>query len=138
MRGQGWFDQRKRRVFSKSTFPFELMFGDDWGPFPELSTNGSRFYLSIVDEFIKFIWFFPLQAKSDVLKFCIAFLQFVNYFFSTKVRAVQRIGEENFVPSKKYYNQVVLFTGSLALTPTIKTRVLNGVIDTFLRQASHF
>lgn len=74
---------------SRSTNPFELLFVDVWGPSPELSTNGSWFYLSIVDDLTKYIWLFTLQSKSDVSTFFLAFLKYVRNFFSLNVRVVQ-------------------------------------------------
>lgn len=46
-----------------SCFTFQLMLMDVWGPASILSTKGSRNFLSIV--YSKFIWYFPMQLKSN-------------------------------------------------------------------------
>lgn len=38
-----------------SIVQFELLFSDVWGVFPILSTNSYRYYLSIVDDYLKYI-----------------------------------------------------------------------------------
>lgn len=36
------------------------------GPAPVQSIDGFRYYIIFVDHYTKYIWFFPLKAKSDV------------------------------------------------------------------------
>lgn len=47
------------------------------GPSSILCSNSSRFYLSILDDYSKYIWFFPMQSKSNVSSLMIAFLHYV-------------------------------------------------------------
>lgn len=74
---------------SSSQFPFQLLFLDVWGPAPVLSSSGFRFYFSIVDDFTKYVWFFPLYAKSDVSQIFLNFVTFVRNTFSKNIIAVQ-------------------------------------------------
>lgn len=48
----------------------------------------SSYYFSIVDEFSKYIWYFPLRLKFDVL-FFLAFHKYVTNTFSSKIIAIQ-------------------------------------------------
>jgi histone deacetylase 1/2 len=50
----------------KTFTPLELVFSDVWGPAPILSSDGFRYFVIFVDAHTKFIWFYPLSAKSDV------------------------------------------------------------------------
>ncbi|XP_073266434.1 uncharacterized protein [Populus alba] len=49
----------------KTCAPLELVFSDVWGPSLMLSTDGYRYFVIFVDAYTKYIWFFPLAAKSD-------------------------------------------------------------------------
>jgi hypothetical protein len=39
---------------------------DVWGPAFVPSYNGNCLYLIIIDEYSRYIWFFPINQKSDV------------------------------------------------------------------------
>jgi hypothetical protein len=52
---------------TKSIAPLQLVQSDVWGPAPITSINGTRYYVSFIDDFSKFTWFFPLKHKSQVL-----------------------------------------------------------------------
>jgi hypothetical protein len=51
---------------SISYFPLELIFTDVWGPSHFPSNNGNRYYVCFIDDFIKFVWLFPIATKSAV------------------------------------------------------------------------
>jgi hypothetical protein len=53
---------------SITTRPLELVHTDVWGPAPVTSCNGTRYYVSFIDDFTRFTWFFPLKYKSQVLE----------------------------------------------------------------------
>ena len=50
----------------KTSAPLELVLSDVWGPSPILSSDGFCYFVIFVDVYIKFIWFYPLSAKSDM------------------------------------------------------------------------
>lgn len=74
---------------TRSTQPFQLLFLDILGPTPMLSSSDFRFYLSIVDDFSKYIWFFPLRVKSDVIPIFLTFIKYVLNTFSSKIIEIQ-------------------------------------------------
>jgi hypothetical protein len=58
-----------RLPFSSSStvasFPFQLLHSDVWtSPIP--SNSGFTYYLVILDDYLHFVWTFPLRRKSDV------------------------------------------------------------------------
>lgn len=77
---------------------FDLLFLDVWGPSHILSTNGSRFYLSNVDDHSKYVFLFPFQSRVDISKLFFGFLQFVSNFFSTNILVVQTDSGRKFFP----------------------------------------
>jgi hypothetical protein len=67
------------------------LFLDVWGPAAVTSVNNNRFYLSVVDDFSKYTWLFPLASKSEVCATFLRFKQLVETFFNTKIKSVQVI-----------------------------------------------
>jgi histone deacetylase 1/2 len=53
--------------------PLDLIFSDVWGPFPMLSSDNFCYFVIFVDAYTKFIWFYPLVAKSNVFNIFISF-----------------------------------------------------------------
>ena len=58
-----------------ASFPLEIVYSDVWGPAPISSINGFRYYVSFIDAYSRFTWFFPLKHKSPVLS---SFMHFKN------------------------------------------------------------
>lgn len=50
----------------KSQSPLELVFSDVWSS-PIISSDNYKYYVVFVDHYTKYIWFYPLKHKSDVL-----------------------------------------------------------------------
>jgi len=69
--------------------PLDLIFSDVWGPSPMLSSDGFRYFVIFVDAHTKFIWFYPLTAKSDVFAIFHQFQALVERQFSLKIKSVQ-------------------------------------------------
>jgi len=44
---------------------FDLIHCDIWGPFSVKSTNGSQFFLTIVDDYTRFTWVYLMHSKSQ-------------------------------------------------------------------------
>jgi len=74
---------------SVSHFPLDLIFTDVWGPSPFLSNNGNRYYVCFVDDFSKFIWLFPISAKSEVTTKFLQFQRHVENLFDHKIKSIQ-------------------------------------------------
>lgn len=56
--------------FSKSDFqasnPLELIHSDTWGLVPITSVNDFQYYVTFIDEYLKFTWLYLLKFKLDV------------------------------------------------------------------------
>jgi histone deacetylase 1/2 len=50
----------------KTSALLELIFSDVWGPAPLFSSDDYRYFVIFVDMHKKYIWYYPLVAKSDV------------------------------------------------------------------------
>jgi hypothetical protein len=53
------------RSTSASTSPLQFVFSDVWGPVPS-SVGRKIFYVTFIDDYIKFVWVYFLKHKSEV------------------------------------------------------------------------
>lgn len=71
--------------FSLSTsfcyHPLDLIFTNVCGPIPFLSTKGFRYYVSFLDNYVKYWWLFPITSKSNVYSIFIKFQSNVKCLF---------------------------------------------------------
>ena len=58
------FKQNEKRF----SHVLDLIHCDLWGPSPNNSTLGFKYYVIFVDDHSRFTWFYPLKLKSDFLK----------------------------------------------------------------------
>ena len=82
------FESRK----SYATAFLHTLHSDVWGPASVPSYDGNRFYLIIVDEYSQYIWFFPMNQKSDVAIIFTSFLKQMETQFDTHVKIFQSDG----------------------------------------------
>jgi hypothetical protein len=55
--------------------PFDIIHCDIWGPFSVNTINGSRYFLTIVDDFTRFTWVYLMHHKSQTISsFNLSFL----------------------------------------------------------------
>jgi hypothetical protein len=67
---------------------FELIHLDLWTS-PVVSVSGSKYYLVILDDFIHYLWTFPLKLKSDSFATLSNFFAYVSTQFGRTVKAIQ-------------------------------------------------
>jgi len=59
------------------------------GPCSSFSSDGYRYIVIFVDAYTKYLWFYPLVAKSDVYSVFHQFQTLVERQFSLKIKSVQ-------------------------------------------------
>ena len=69
--------------------PFDLLHIDVWGPFSEQTSEGYRYFLTIVDDHTRVTWVYLLRLKSDVLTVFPDFIQMVETQYSARVKSVR-------------------------------------------------
>ena len=66
------FEKQKRLSFplsaSISKKYFDLIHVDVWGPYSLSSIHGHKYFLTIVDDYSRYTWIFPLKQKYEVVK----------------------------------------------------------------------
>ena len=73
---------------SVTSKPLELVHSDVWGPAPITSCNGTRYYVSFIDDFTRFTWIYLLKYKSQVLSFFIHFRNLMENLLNTCIKIV--------------------------------------------------
>ncbi|KAK4843082.1 hypothetical protein QYF36_003837 [Acer negundo] len=79
-----------------SRTPLELVYSDIWGPSPIISSTGHRYYISFVDDYIRFTWLYPIVLKSEALSVFLNFKKYVELQFQRKIQAFQSDMEMEF------------------------------------------
>jgi hypothetical protein len=51
--------------------------------------NGNRFYVSFIDAYSRYTWFYPIQAKFDVMPTFLQFQTMVERLLNSKIISVQ-------------------------------------------------
>jgi len=76
------FAKQKRLSFPISTFIskkcFELIHVDVWETYSIPSIHGHKYFLTIVDDYLRYTWIFLLKQKSEVVKTLENFVVFVQ------------------------------------------------------------
>jgi hypothetical protein len=73
---------------SVSSHPLDLIHLDVWGPAPE-SVGRFKYYVSFVDNFIKFTWIYFIKHKSEVFQNFQEFQAHVERLFERKILSIQ-------------------------------------------------
>jgi hypothetical protein len=55
------------KSLSTSSYPLELVHFDVWGHAPD-SAGAKRYYVSFIDDYIKFTWIYLLKFESEVFE----------------------------------------------------------------------
>ncbi|KAG7597976.1 Retrotransposon Copia-like N-terminal [Arabidopsis suecica] len=68
---------------------FDLLHIDIWGPFSVPTTEGYRYFLTIVDDNSRVTWIYLLKTKSEVLKVFPDFLKMIETQYKAVVKGVR-------------------------------------------------
>lgn len=73
----------------KSVFPFSLVHTDVWGPSPQSTHNGRKWFISFVDDCTRVTWVYLLKHKSDVNDVFRFFYQMIETQFNTCIKVIR-------------------------------------------------
>ena len=87
------FVSKKKLLFplssSKSKKCFDLIHVDVWGPYSFTSIHGHKYFLTIIDDYSRNTWVFPLKQKSEVVKILEDFVVFIQTQFETGIKVIR-------------------------------------------------
>jgi len=69
---------------------------DIWGPSPNPSLHGHRYFLTIIDDFSKFCWVYLMHNKSETRMHVNNFVNLVENQFETKIKIIRSDNENVF------------------------------------------
>jgi hypothetical protein len=102
---------------SISEFPFDLLHCDIWGPMATSSINGSKFFLTIVDDCTRFTWVHLMQHKSQTASIIHSFSNMVQTQFKTKIKCIRSDNGSEFHMKDFFYTQGIIHQLSCVETP---------------------
>ena len=124
--------QKKLSFFpnnTKTVQAFEFLHIDIRGPCYVVSMLGYKFFLTIVDDFTRYTWVFPMHNKSEVRASVVNFIVYAENHFSTKVKTIRTNIVLNFL-CMNFLHQKVLYIKLLVLKHLSKMILLKENINT--------
>lgn len=112
---------------SRTSTPLELLHSDLCGPMPTKSISGSRYFLTITDDFSRFIWVYFLKTKGKTLSKFKAFKTIIELQTSFRIKAIRsdRGGEY----TSQAFQQFCEETGIVRQFSQARTPHQNGVAE---------
>lgn len=105
-----------KAVNDKTKRPLELIHMDLCGTAPLNSNSGHKYYLSLVDDFTRYIWIYPLNDKAQTTAVFIKFKDLIENLTNCKIKNLQ----SNWGPAG----------GGLVGGGCVEFRTLKGYIET--------
>ncbi|KAM1422622.1 hypothetical protein ACFX2I_004733 [Malus domestica] len=109
------------------TSPFEKIHSDVWGPSPVKSLEGYRYYVTLIDEYTRYVWIFPMSNKSDVFQIFVRFYHFVFTQFGVHIKGLQTDGGGEYV--SKAFTDFLASKGISSFISCPYTPQQNGVAE---------
>jgi len=85
--------RQQRLLFSLSnittSFPFELVHVDTWGPYHTKTHAGHRFFFTIVDDFTRATWTHLMTTKDEAMGLIISFIQMAKTQFNAIIKVLR-------------------------------------------------
>ena len=72
-----------------STFAFDLLHMDVWGPYSTPTLDGYKYFLTIVDDATRATWIYLMKSKSDVRTLIVSFHTMVLTQFNVKIKQIR-------------------------------------------------
>ncbi|GAB2267282.1 hypothetical protein Dimus_038662 [Dionaea muscipula] len=130
---------------SQTASPFELIHSDVWGPAPQSSIEGFKYFVLFIDDCTRYTWIFPLKNKSDVFSHFQFFYAFVHTQFQSSIKCLRSDGGGEFMSNEfdRFLNtKGILHQLSCPYTPQQngvaerKNRHIKETAVTMMQQAS--
>lgn len=120
--------KQTRYSFSESLNKTEVCFGlihvDVWGPYRVPSSNGSVYFLTILDDYSRALWTYLLLAKSEVKTVLRNFCAYAEKQFNKSVKIVRSDNGTEFTCLRSYFGEKgIIYQTSCVATPQQNGRV---------------
>jgi hypothetical protein len=102
---------------STSQSVFEMIHCDIWGPFSVHSINGSRYFLTIVDDFSRYTWVYLLHSKSQTRQLIQTFFALIHTQFHVDIKIIRSDHGSEFHMPDFYHSKGIIHQKSCVETP---------------------
>nr|KYP54541.1 Retrovirus-related Pol polyprotein from transposon TNT 1-94 [Cajanus cajan] len=102
---------------SHSSSPFNLIHVDIWGPCNIPSMQGHKYFLTVVDDFTRFVWVFLMRSKAETQSTLKNFILHVERQFNVKVKMVRSDNGSEFIMQRFYDETGIIHQTSCIETP---------------------
>jgi len=122
------FAKQKRLSFPISKYKskkcFELIHVDVWGPYSIPSIHVHKYFLTIVDDYLRYTWIFLLKQKFEVLKTLENFVVFVQTQFKTTIKIIIIDNGTEYLMTNLFVNK-----GIVHETSCVNTSQQNSIVE---------
>lgn len=80
----------------KTSYCFEMLHIDTWGPYQVVTHDGYNQFLTVVDDFSRNTWTFLMKAKTDAVSILATFIPYIHTQFNVKLKCVRSNGAKEF------------------------------------------
>ena len=120
----------KQKMLSFPTFVsffascFDLIHANIWGPYSTPSLNGSRYFLTLKDDYSRCTWVFLMKNKSDTSLLIQSFYNLILTQFKTPIKVLRSENGPEFALDSFYASKGIIHQLSCVETPQ-----KNSVVD---------
>ncbi|KAG7598815.1 GAG-pre-integrase domain [Arabidopsis suecica] len=110
---------------NKTSFAFELVHCDLWGPYRTTSICGSSYFLTLVDDYSRAVWLYLLPSKQTASQHLQNFISLVERQFSTQIKTIRSDNGSEFLCLSSFFAQ----KGIIHETSCVGTPQQNGRVE---------
>ena len=108
---------------STASSKFELLHFDIWGPLSITVVHSHKYFLTIVDDFSRFLWFILLKNKSEVSSHVKNFVTLIHTHYQITLKYIRSDNGPEFLLPEFYASKGIIHQKSCVETPQQNGRV---------------
>ena len=97
-----------RTFVSHSSACFDLIHVDIWGPYSTPSLNGSRYFLTLVDDYSRCTWVFLMKYKSEASSLIQSFYNLILTQFNFPIKVIRSNNGPEFALNSFYASEGIM------------------------------
>ncbi|GJS39297.1 putative RNA-directed DNA polymerase [Tanacetum coccineum] len=105
----------------------DLVHLDLWGPYKVTSSEGFRFFLTVVDDYTRAVWVYLIKSKDEVSHFIIVFCNLIENQFKRKIKVFRSDNGTEFV--NQSVSKLCSDKGIIHQTSYVYTPQQNGIAE---------
>ncbi|XP_065880880.1 retrovirus-related Pol polyprotein from transposon TNT 1-94 isoform X1 [Euphorbia lathyris] len=115
------------RVNKRSSFPFELVHSDVWGPCSVVSKPGFRYFVTFVDDYSRTTWLYLMKSRSELFTNFTTFCAEIKTQFNVSVHILRSDNAKEYFSGQ--FQSFMIQNGILHQSSCVDTPSQNGVAE---------